>query len=182
MQETQEMWVWSLGREYTLEKGIETHSSILAWRIPWTEEPGRPQSMGSQRVRHDKATSHAWQSLCKHTNLRGGWLGESRGFSEAAAGPSAHDAGNRYKHCFTTETIVEVRVSAQISSAFSSKILCCRSHSLALIFTHFKKCPTAPCVIFHLPKLKTVGCDQQLDGLLRVARRPQTFSRTQQFC
>ena len=40
----------SLGLEDTLEKGIATHSSILAWRIPWTEEPGRLQSMGSQRV------------------------------------------------------------------------------------------------------------------------------------
>ena len=43
-------WVRSLGLEDTLEKGIATHSSILAWRIPWTEEPGRLQSMGSQRV------------------------------------------------------------------------------------------------------------------------------------
>ena len=42
-----------LGREYHLEKGMATHSSILAWRIPWTEEPGGRQSMGSQRVGHD---------------------------------------------------------------------------------------------------------------------------------
>ena len=44
----QEMQVPSLGREDSLEKGMTTHSSILAWRIPWTEEPGGPQSMGSQ--------------------------------------------------------------------------------------------------------------------------------------
>ena len=44
-------WVPSLGRDDTLEKEMATHSSILAWRIPWTEEPGRLQSMGSQRVR-----------------------------------------------------------------------------------------------------------------------------------
>ena len=50
MQETQ---VQSLGHEDPLEKGMVTHSSILAWRIPWTEEPGRLQSMRSQRVRHD---------------------------------------------------------------------------------------------------------------------------------
>ena len=50
MQETQ---VQSLGREEPLEKGIITHSGILAWRIPWTEEPGRLQAMGLQRVRHD---------------------------------------------------------------------------------------------------------------------------------
>ena len=43
----------SLGREDLLEKGMAIHSSILAWKIPWTEEPGRLQSMGSQRVRHD---------------------------------------------------------------------------------------------------------------------------------
>ena len=45
--------VQSLGREDLLEKGMAAHSSILAWSIPWTEEPGRLQSMGSQRVRHD---------------------------------------------------------------------------------------------------------------------------------
>ena len=49
----QEMQVRSLGQEDPLEKGIATHSSILAWEIPWTEEPGGLQSMGSQRVRHD---------------------------------------------------------------------------------------------------------------------------------
>ena len=50
MRETQ---VQSLGQEDLLEKEMATHSSILAWRIPWTVEPGRLQSMGSQRVRHD---------------------------------------------------------------------------------------------------------------------------------
>jgi len=45
-----------LGLEDPLEKEVATHSSILVWEIPWTEEPGRPQSMGSQRVRHDLVT------------------------------------------------------------------------------------------------------------------------------
>ena len=45
--------VQSLGREDPLEEGIATHSSILAWRIPWTEEPGGLQSIGSQRIGHD---------------------------------------------------------------------------------------------------------------------------------
>ena len=49
----QETWVWSLGGEDPLEKGMATHSSVLAWRIPWTEEPGEIQFMGSQRVGHD---------------------------------------------------------------------------------------------------------------------------------
>ena len=48
-----ETWVQSLGQEDPLEKGMGTHSSILAWRIPWTEELGGLQSMGSQRVGHD---------------------------------------------------------------------------------------------------------------------------------
>ena len=46
-------WVQSQGREDLLEKEMATHSSILAWKIPWTEEPDRLQSMGSQKVRHD---------------------------------------------------------------------------------------------------------------------------------
>ena len=49
--------VWSLGWEDPLEKEMATHSNILTWRIPWREEPGRLQSMGSQRVGHDWATS-----------------------------------------------------------------------------------------------------------------------------
>ena len=48
-----ETWVQSLGREDPLEKEMAIHSSILAWRIPWTEEPGRLQSTGSQRVGHN---------------------------------------------------------------------------------------------------------------------------------
>ena len=49
----QETWVQSLGQENPLEKEMATHSSTVAWKIPWTEEPGRVQSMGSQRVGHD---------------------------------------------------------------------------------------------------------------------------------
>ena len=53
MQETQEMWVQSLGREDLQEEEMATHSSILAWRIPRTEEPGGLQIMGLQRVGYD---------------------------------------------------------------------------------------------------------------------------------
>ena len=49
----QKTWVQSLGQEDPLEEEMATHSSILAWRIPWTEEPGGLQSMGLQRVTHD---------------------------------------------------------------------------------------------------------------------------------
>ena len=52
-----ETWARSLGREDPLEKEKATHSSTLAWKIPWTEEPGRLQSLESQRVKHDRATS-----------------------------------------------------------------------------------------------------------------------------
>jgi len=55
MQEMQEMRVEFLVREDPLEEEMATHSSILAWEIPWTEEPGGLQSMGSQRVRHDQS-------------------------------------------------------------------------------------------------------------------------------
>ena len=54
----QETWVQSLGQKDPLEEGIATHYSILAWRLLWTEEPGRLPSMGSQRLRHDSATAH----------------------------------------------------------------------------------------------------------------------------
>ena len=59
------MWetrVQSLGREDPLEKEMATHSSILAWKIPWTEEPGRLQSLGSQRVGHNWVTSLSFQA------------------------------------------------------------------------------------------------------------------------
>jgi len=53
MQEILETWVQFLGQEDPLQEGMATHSSILAWEIPWTEEPGRLQSMGSQGAGHD---------------------------------------------------------------------------------------------------------------------------------
>ena len=65
----QETWVRSLGQEDPLKKGMATHSSILAWRIPWTEEPGRLQSMGSQRVGRDRATNtHTHTHTHTHNN------------------------------------------------------------------------------------------------------------------
>ena len=62
----QETWVWSLGREDSLEKEMATHSSITAWKTPWTEEPGRLQCLGSQKIGHDWATSltTVWLVTC----------------------------------------------------------------------------------------------------------------------
>ena len=68
MQKTQEMWVQSLGREDPLGKEMAPHSSLLAWKIPWIEEPGRLQSMELQRVRHDLAHSHS--DIILGTHLR----------------------------------------------------------------------------------------------------------------
>ena len=53
MQERQKIWVLSLGQKDPLEEEIATHFSILAWKILWTEEPGRLQSMGLQRIKHE---------------------------------------------------------------------------------------------------------------------------------
>ena len=58
MQETQETWIQSLSWEDPLEEEMATHSSILTWRIPWTEEPGGLKSMGWQRVRQDRACTY----------------------------------------------------------------------------------------------------------------------------
>ena len=77
----QEMWVPSLVREDPLEKEMATHSSILAWKIPWTEEPGRLQSVGSQRVGHDWAES---------------WSSQAR----------VEDEGDRTQGCFSREHLI----------------------------------------------------------------------------
>ena len=70
MWEAQEMWVWSLGQEDPLEKELATHSSILAWRIPWTYEPGRLQSVNPQRVRNDWShTKQGEQTYGNRTRL-----------------------------------------------------------------------------------------------------------------
>ena len=72
----QETQVWSLDQEDPLEKGMAPHSSILAWRISWTEEPGKLQSTGSQRVRHDWATNtHIHTCIFININC---WWGSSQ--------------------------------------------------------------------------------------------------------
>ena len=81
-----ETWVPSLGREDPLEKEMAPHSSTLAWKVPWTEEPGRLQSMGSLRIGHDSVTSLSLFSLFTFTHWRRKWQptpgflpGESQG-------------------------------------------------------------------------------------------------------
>ena len=65
MQEFQETWVGCLGWDDPLEEAMATYSSNLAWRIPWTEEPGGLQSVGSQRVGHDLATKRTIATMLK---------------------------------------------------------------------------------------------------------------------
>ena len=81
-----ETWVWFLGREDPLEKEMAIHSSTLAWKIPWTEEPDRLESMGSQRVGHDWATS-----LSLSSTLNGGF---SSGSDGKESGCNAGDSGS----------------------------------------------------------------------------------------
>ena len=68
MQEPPELWVRSLAQDYLLEQKMTTHSSSLAWKILWTEESGRLQSMGSQRIRPDGAHMHAYAYACACTH------------------------------------------------------------------------------------------------------------------
>ena len=81
----QETWVQSLGQEYPLEKEMATYSNVLAWRIPWTEEPGRLQSMESQRVRHNWMTNIFTFTVFDYSNDQGAllafslqWKGEAK--------------------------------------------------------------------------------------------------------
>ena len=70
MQETQEMPVQSLGWEDLLEEEMATHSSVLAWTIPWTEEPGKLQSIGLHRVKHN------WSNLAhKNSEVKKNYIG-----------------------------------------------------------------------------------------------------------
>ena len=69
----QETWGLSLGEEEPQDKGMATHSSIPAWEIPWVEEPGRLQSTGSQRVRHNWVHKHAPHTGCPNSLTKGAW-------------------------------------------------------------------------------------------------------------
>ena len=76
MQEPQEMQFRSLGWEDPLEGSLAAHSSTLAWRLPWTEEPGGLQFTGSQRIRHDRSNlvhTHARRQLLKSTAESVSW-------------------------------------------------------------------------------------------------------------
>ena len=93
------MWVQSLGQENPMEKGMATHSSILAWRAPWTEEPGGLRSMGSQRVRHDWASNTFTEKATVRENpfISWAWVGRKRlGTTWDTGGPG--DSKGRRSH------------------------------------------------------------------------------------
>ena len=73
MQEIQQMWVWCLGQEDPLEEEMPTHSSILAWKILWTEEPSSLKPVGLQRVRHNLETTQQQQSKIRQDNSNKRW-------------------------------------------------------------------------------------------------------------
>ena len=120
-----EIWVWSLGWEDPLEKGMATLSSILAWRIPWTEEPGELQSLGSQRVGHDWVTNT--RSVDRLIDL--------------SIHPSIHSTihykGNR------EEGVKGFQVFSLVSSIFRELFLPCPLESPGLI-TFRTKCEMLP--------------------------------------
>ena len=125
-----EMWVWSLGREDPLDEGMATHSSILAWRIQWTEETGGLQSIGLQRVRHDwsdLARMYAlWTEYC--------WLTMLRQFQVEAKGLS-----HTYSYTHSPPTFPPIQTVTELIfvfvSLFINVILVCKIPDLQ------KKCP-----------------------------------------
>ena len=108
-----ETWVPSLGWEDLLEEGMATHHSILAWKIPWTEEPGGLQSIASQRVRHD------WSNLA-HTHTE-----NSNGIRNLVT--NASDSANIYVSDWSRST------SEYQSTAYWPQV-CCRIHCNALLW------------------------------------------------
>ena len=121
MQEKQEMWVWSLSWEDPLEKEVATFSSILAWEISWTEEPGRLQSIGSWRIGHD------WSDLAQ----KGGRSRPDPAFRSCVCVCRAMLEGDRAPfslslHLPSTPEHVELRLSPVIlESSYSQKMLPC---------------------------------------------------------
>ena len=123
----QETTVWSLDWEEPLEKGMTTHSGILAWRIPWTEDPGGLQSLGSQRAKHNWATNtfadcRGWPSPslnCFYFSRTGSlwkdlcdWVDQCL-FPRLAPTPTHQGRGRHYEMSAKLTCQVEITVSLQ---------------------------------------------------------------------
>ena len=119
----QETWIWSLGWEDLLEKGMASHSSILACRIHWTEEPGGLQSIGPQRVRHEWVTS---LSLFTFTHWRRQWHptpvllpGKPHGQrSLVGCNPWGHEVGHNWATSLSLFTFMHWRRKWQPTPVF----------------------------------------------------------------
>ena len=123
----QETWVQSSGQEDPLEKKMETNSSILAWRIPWTEEPGGLQSTGSQRAGHDWAIYRFSTRYIKHVTLRC----QLRNSLGSVFWPQDHILFSRL---WTVPSGLVPRVSCHIASSLSIIINFFCGHCPGLLF------------------------------------------------
>ena len=111
----QETWVRSLRQGDPLEKEMTTHSSILAWRIPQTEEPGRLQSMGSQRARHNWATKHSTEHFSCHRLGKQVLLAEVRDAVRYPLGsPTAKNILNQHVNSIEAENLSDKENSVEI--------------------------------------------------------------------
>ena len=129
MQDLQETQVWSPGWEDHQEEGMATHSSILAWRIRWTEDPGELQLMGSQRVRQD------WSDLAHKVGLRQAELlvcSECELWSQSTALAFAYKVFTRLKlettqskHSFTGSSLMDAWYHTRLFSRAKLVDLCC---------------------------------------------------------
>ena len=133
MQKMQETLVQSLGGEDPLEEEMATHSSILVWKFPWTEEPDGLQSMGPQRVRHDQALTYP-----KRSSLE---VGEKGGLESQALETVAHSSG--CDHCRKMwKTRKELGVDSHLGST-SNRFIWAESLTSVLIWKSWSEWPTS---------------------------------------
>ena len=130
MQETQEMWGLSLCWEDPLEYEMATHSSFLAWKIPWTEKPGGLQPMGSQRVRHDWACSHTHTHMHTHGDKLAQVIQPLNFLLRKCSKPKAHSQASSWSRKTACTRlpfpfiIIRFIVSLCVSVARSCPIIC----------------------------------------------------------
>ena len=155
-----ETWVWSLGQEDPLETGMETHSSILAWRVPWTEEPGGLYSMGLQRVRHDWATNTQTQFAFSLPHCKG-YLGNVV-FRLPASGVQEGGLGGTAGWKWPSPTLV--------SFISMSEICWTHQHDCLLTNTDWAKGP------YHHPPSFLHGDGRIVDSELRFGKWKQEQS------
>ena len=165
MQETWGTWVQSLGWEDPLEKGMATHSGILAWRIPWTEGPGRLQSMELQRVRHDQSQ---WTSIHAYSFILRDWLARLRRLQKPR--PAVSWLETQESRCFSPSLKVEktyVELHSQAGSFLFLSLLFCSGWDVDGGPTHPRKVgaslrpapvPPSPLIVFSATGVGDAHC------------------------